>query len=168
MTCRARTGYRCCGASPPQLSSGPLGRINKKENGNLSQQNKEWHFEHPPSILGCHLRLNSLDGCNNCCVRGSGSLHSSTTVLADAVDRCGRQSAREALRFGAPLARRGLILPPDDCTTLSLVCLFQAQCVLTPNILDRGFRSLSGDPPHHHNLFNWTLMFPFWAPRLLS
>ena len=28
MTCHARTGYRRCGAPPPQLSSGPLGREN--------------------------------------------------------------------------------------------------------------------------------------------
>ena len=42
MTRHARTGYRRCGASPPQLSSGPLGgkeklRLSKKETVSVIQ-----------------------------------------------------------------------------------------------------------------------------------
>ena len=43
MTCHARTGYRRCGASPPQLSSGPLGRTRSQvfnKNNNMGTFNK--------------------------------------------------------------------------------------------------------------------------------
>jgi len=117
---------------------------------NPTKQNNQRNSEHSPFFPGWHPHLNPLDGRNDRRVCWTRPPHPSITVLASAVDRNGGQSSGEALRLSTPLARRGLILPPDDCATLSLVRLFQAQCVQAPTLLDLGLCPVSGDPPGHH------------------